>query len=116
MLSATLETCSKAAAIAMVAALVITGCQSTTTGSAVEVADRHHDDGVSLALLDPGSYPTTAVPVAITPSDSTGVVLEGQRMADVVVVPSEVDTRLRQLRPFNTGPVQNAQALRADIG
>jgi hypothetical protein len=47
---------------------------------------------------------------------ATGVILEGQRMADAVVIPSEVDSELRQLRPSNTGAVENALALRADIG
>ena len=37
-------------------------------------------------------------------------------MADAVVLPSEVDGALRQPRVFNTGAVENAQALRADIG
>ena len=60
---------------------------------------------VAFALLDPGSYPTTAVPLGVS-SDNTGVVLEGQRMADAVVVPSEVDGALREPRVFNTGAVQ----------
>ena len=37
-------------------------------------------------------------------------------MADAVVIPSEVDTALRELVVFNTGAVESAQALRADIG
>jgi hypothetical protein len=37
-------------------------------------------------------------------------------MADAVVVPSELDAELGQFRPFNTGAVENAEALRADLG
>ncbi len=99
----------------MVAALVITGCEPSVTGTGV-AADHQNDDGVSLALLGPGNYPTTTVPLQLTPSAGTGVVLEGQRMADGVVVPSEVDAALRELVVFNTGAVESAQALSADIG
>src|SRR5262249_22285528 len=70
---------------------------------------------VTVALLNPGNYPTKAVPVSLTPNDTIGVILEGQRMATNVVVPSEVDATVLQLNAFNTGPVENAQALRADI-
>ena len=100
----------------MAAAVVVAGCGSTVSGTSVAPSDQHNADDVTLDLLDPGTYPITAVPLAIAPSTGTGVVLEGQRMADAVVVPSEVDATLRRLRVSNTGVVENAQALRADIG
>ncbi len=106
-----------ASALATAAALVITGCESTVAGTSVEPTDQKNPDGVTVALLDPGSYPTTAVPLSLTPSVNTGVILEGQRMAAAaVVVPSEVDAALRELVVFNTGAVESAQALRADVG
>jgi hypothetical protein len=111
---ATRERQSWLAAIAIIAALSIAGCESTIVGSEVEGTDRRHVDGANLDLLDPGDYPTTAVPLTV--ADGTGVVLEGQRMADAVVDPSDVDAALRHLRPFNTGAVQNAEALRGVLG
>jgi len=96
--------------------VLVAGCGSTVSDTSVAPPDQHNADDVTLDLLDPGKYPITAVPLAIAPSSGTGVVLEGQRMADAVVVPSEVDATLRHLRVFNTGVVENTQALRADIG
>lgn len=104
------------AALVMTAALVCAACESTVAGRAVEVADSQNAGGVTLALLDPGGYPTTAVPLGFPADQNTAIVLEGQRMADAVVLPSEVDSALRQPRVFNTGVVENAQALRVDIG
>jgi hypothetical protein len=97
------------------ATFVLGACQSMDVGTAVE-SPRHQDDGLTLPLLDPGNYPTTAIPLPRTLATATGVILEGQQMADVVVILSEVDSGLRQLRPSNTGAVDNALALRADIG
>jgi len=96
--------------------VLVAGCGSTVSDTSVAPPDQHNADEVTLDLLDPGKYPITAVPLAIAPSSGTGVVLEGQRMADAVVVPSEVDATLRHLRVFNTGVVENTQTLRADIG
>jgi hypothetical protein len=100
----------------MAAALVITGCTSTAPGVGVKATDRQNADGVTVALLNPGKYPTEAVPLSVSPNESNGVLLEGQRMATNVVVPSEVDAQLLQLNAFNTGPAENPQALRAVIG
>lgn len=68
---------------------------------------------VTASPLDVGPYPTTAV--AATERLGIGTVLEGQRMAANVVLPTEVDATLRRLESTNTGPVPDAQGLRADI-
>jgi hypothetical protein len=107
------------AAIAVASALVVIGCGSTVSGRAVKAPDhpdRPNADGVTVAMLNPGRYPTTVVALSLTPSQTTGVILEGQRMANNVVVPSEVDAALLQLGAFNTGPVDSPQALRAEFG
>lgn len=100
----------------MTAALVGVACESTVPGRAVDTTESHNAGGVNLALLDHGMYPTTAVPLSFSANGNAVVALEGQRMADAVVLPSEVDSALRQPRVFNTGAVENAQALQADIG
>jgi hypothetical protein len=103
-------------AIATACALIAIGCGSTVSGTAVRATDQPNAGGVTVAMLDPGRYPTKAVALSLAPNHTTGVMLEGQRMASNVVVPSEVDTTLLQLGASNTGPVDNPQALRADVG
>jgi hypothetical protein len=88
-------------ALAAVLAMSLAGC-SPVTGTAL-----------SAAPLDVGAYPTTAVAAPVLPP--LGTLLEGQRMAASVVLPSEVDPSLRGLETTSTGPVPDAQALRADI-
>jgi hypothetical protein len=68
---------------------------------------------VTAGPMDVGPYPTTAV--AATAWPGIGTVLEGQRMAASVVLPTDVDGSLRRLESANTGPVPDAQGLRADI-
>ncbi len=87
-----------------VVALVLGGCGMDVAGAPLPAA-----------LPDPGPYPTTRVAPPRSPGVSTGTILEGQRMAANVVVPMEVDATLQQLEGPNTGPVADAQALRADI-
>src|SRR6478752_7722023 len=101
----TIEAATQASLCALATAtmVLVAGCGSTVSGTSVAPSDHHNAHDVTLDLLDPGKYPITAVPLAIAPSSSTGVVLEGQRMADAVVVPSEVDATLRHLRLSNTG-------------
>jgi hypothetical protein len=100
----------------MAAALAVAGCGSTVAGMSATPSDQHKADDIAVDLLDPGKYPTTAVSLPTASSTATGVVLEGQRMADAVVVPTEVDAEVRRLRPFNTGAADDAEALRADLG
>lgn len=68
---------------------------------------------VTASPLDVGVYPTTAVAVSVRPG--IGTVLEGQRMAANVVLPTDVDNALRRLESATTGPVPDAQGLRAVI-
>ena len=68
---------------------------------------------VMASPLDVGPYPTSVV--AVTQRPGIGTVLEGQRMAASVVLPTDVDATLRRLESTNTGPVPDAQGLRADI-
>ena len=61
------------------------------------------------ALLDTGAYPTTASsPPSKAGTEWFGRVLEGHRMANYVVVPSQVDPRLTRAIPQNTNTLQNA--------
>src|ERR1700760_4632329 len=91
-----------ACALAMATMVSVAGCGSTVSGTSVASSDQHSARDGTLDLLDTGKYPITAVPLPIAPNTATGVVLEGQRMADAVVIPSEVDATLQHLRVFNT--------------
>ncbi|KAA0086510.1 hypothetical protein CIW52_00810 [Mycolicibacterium sp. P9-64] len=73
------------------ATVVLAGCSSVQTGHAVaDPAFTPNSDGAIVALLDHGNYPTK-------PSDPLGAagkrgrVVEAQRMADYLVLPSDVD-------------------------
>lgn len=68
------------------------------------------------ALLDTGAYPTTASsPPGTAGPGWLGRVLEGHRMANYVVVPSQVDPRLTRAIPQNTNTLQTADDLPAPL-
>jgi hypothetical protein len=75
-------------------AVVVAGCSSVRTGHAVpDPALRPNSDGAIVALLDHGNYATK-------PSDPMGTagprgaVIEAQRMAEYLVLPSDVDNSI----------------------
>jgi hypothetical protein len=73
-------------------AVAASGCSSVVAGSPVTGSVAPAPDGVDVLLLDPGGYPTRPLPPfgkAGTPE--AGATREGQRIADNVVVPFQVD-------------------------
>jgi hypothetical protein len=83
--------CLRTAVALCMSAVVMAGCSSVQTGHAVpDPALRPNGDGAIVALLDHGNYATK-------PSDPLGAagkrgrVVESQRMADYLVLPSDVD-------------------------
>ncbi|MCV7398570.1 hypothetical protein H7K24_00145 [Mycobacterium fragae] len=85
------------AGLATVFATALLGCTSTVNGVAVMATQPADADGVVVALLDTGKYPTTAShPVGTAGSESSGALLEAQRMAEYVVGPWEVNAKLRE--------------------
>jgi hypothetical protein len=87
-----------AAALPLVAAVSVAGHRAHVVGIAAVPIDHKRNEGVTPGLLDAGSYPTTAVPFTA----NLHIILEGQRIADAVVVPDEIDAPMRQLGVSNT--------------
>lgn len=72
-------------------AVVMAGCTSVRTGHAVpDPALQPNADGAIVALLDHGNY-TTKPSAPLGAAGKRGKVVESQRMADYLVLPSEVD-------------------------
>lgn len=72
---------------------LVSGCTTLIDGSAVRAAGE--PAGVDLALLDVGNYPTKPVPpLGKAATRAYGAILEGQRLANYVVGPWEVDPSL----------------------
>lgn len=73
--------------------LLLTGC--TTVYPGVGVRTPHADQNVNVSLLDTGNYPTKpSEPLGAAKTRGEGALIEAQRMAEVVVVPFEVDQAL----------------------
>jgi hypothetical protein len=67
---------------------------------------------VNAAALDTGSYPVTpSKPPSTAGSVSNGRLLEGQRMANYVVVPTAVDPALARTVPQNTSVLETSDDL-----
>ena len=97
---------------ALAAALVVAGCSATITGTPVKAPGRGGGDGVDVALLATGNYPTTpraALEVAGSPSE--GATLEAHRIAGYVTGPWEADTSLTEPEQINTIVVKSSDAL-----
>lgn len=98
-----------AAAVAATAA----GCGTVVNGAAKRDAGFHPGDALP-ALLNPGNYPTKPnKPPGNGGVD--GVILEGQRMADFVVGPWEVDPTLLVIGYDATMVWKNAAALQVTL-
>jgi hypothetical protein len=98
--------------------VAVTGCGGTVAGSPVPaVVGGEHTAAVNIASLDTGPYPTRArKPLGTAGSSSRGRILEGQRMANDVVMPYEVDPTLRRAIPQSTSTLDSARELPASLG
>ena len=99
------------AAAAIAAALVLTGCGGgTTTGQAVKSGG--DTETVDPASLDTGTFPTTPRPPFTTVGDEfLGRSVEGQRMAEFVVLPPEVDPTLTESASMSTYVIKDGKSL-----
>ena len=89
-------------ALIMIAAL-LAGCTTTLTGHETRAPDPPPGpDGVTTALLDPGNYPTKPAP-PLGNAGKMGPVIESQRMADYVVLPTDVDATVSSYSDFEVG-------------
>lgn len=99
----------RSVALGVTAALLLGGCASTVSGTAV----RHPDfdpQAANPALLQPGNYPTTPRP-ALGPAGASGHLVEARRMADYTVVPFQVDPALVKSSGLGVGVIKDAAAV-----
>jgi len=98
------------AAVAAATAVLLTGC---STGSAEEASPAAGDVAqVDASTLDTGNFPTTPQPAFSTVGDDfIGRSIEGQRMAEYVINPIEIDPQLTDLKSMSTYVVKDGKSL-----
>lgn len=101
------------AGICAVVALSLTGCTALVDGTASRAAGSETADGVDVELLDPGPYPTAPLPAfGVADNAVGGALLEAARLANYVVLPTDIDPAL-DLDPASKGgyTLKDAKAL-----
>jgi hypothetical protein len=100
------------AALTAAALALVAGCTVSVPGVPRSTGRDFPPAAVDVAVLDTGGYPTTpGPPPGKAGSEAYGRVLEGQRMANYVVVPTEVDPALTEAIPQNTSTLTTADDL-----
>lgn len=105
------------AALIGVCAVLITGCATTTPGTAT-TAGQAPDGGAVVALMDTGDYATAASRPFGTAGDDpySGALLEAHRIADYTVGPWEIDAEINTLpSPVNlslVGPIASTDDMK----
>ena len=110
-LSAAARGCLTAVLIAALA-----GCTTLMDGKALKAPHDVNADGADLALLDVGNYPT--VPRAAlgeAPTENMGTILEGHRLANNTVVPTDVDPTLTKVSAMNILTMQLSRGISVDL-
>ncbi|MGD1256921.1 hypothetical protein ACKUT9_22085 [Mycobacterium seoulense] len=104
-------------ALAAAAAALTVACSSTVAGTAVKAPGADSADGVDLALLDAGNFPTTPRDPLGTAGDGLrGGWAEGRRLAGAVVGPWEADPDLIDYAQVDSGVVKDADAVNSLLG
>ena len=104
-----------ATAITAALALLVSSCSSSVdNGSAVKATNNAAPGGaVNVALLDVGNYPTKpSPPLGTAGTAQLGAIVEGQRMANYVTGPWEVDPSLIRFYANSAVVLKNAAALK----
>lgn len=105
------------ATTAAVVAVMTLACSTTIAGSAIKAPGEASSDGVDLALLDAGNFPTTPRPALGPAGDALrGGWAEGRRLAGVVVGPWEADRDLIDYAQIDSGVVKDTDAVNAMLG
>lgn len=103
--------------LAAVAAAVTVACSTTITGNAIKAPGTNSADGVNLALLDAGNFPTTPRPALGAAGDALrGGWAEGRRLSSAVVGPWEVNPDLIDFAQLESGVVKDVDAVNSLLG
>ena len=100
-------------AVLVFTAMLIGACTSNTGGSPVKAQESAPPQGsIDIDKLDVGPYPTEPrSPLGVTGNPQLGVAVEGQRLANNVVGPWEVDSELTAGFGFGAIVLPNAETL-----
>ncbi|WP_186244498.1 DUF7373 family lipoprotein [Mycobacterium simulans] len=99
------------------ATILLPGCTSIIDGRAVLAPGAAGTDGVDVASLDTGNYPTTPRPPFGPAGDlRTGSWAEARRMATSVLGPWEADPSLDTYEQLNTGVVKGPSTVNFFLG
>lgn len=102
----------RALAIALSAATLGAGCGDPVAGSASRDPD-DTDTGVTVALINPGNYPTQPrPPLGVAGTAYRGGLIESRRLAEYLTMPFQVDAELikQGSGPAGLGVIKNAGA------
>lgn len=97
------------AGVAATVAMLVSGCATTETGTALR--DPNFDpDAVVPALLQPGNYPTTPQR-PLGAAGPAGHLVESRRMADFTLLPFQVDPALTKSSGLGVGVIKDVGAV-----
>jgi hypothetical protein len=107
---------SAAAALTALMAVALTGCATVLGGTPVKAPHDVNAEGADLAVLETGNFPTAPrAPKGAAGDDKFGTVLEGHRMADNVVLPTDVDTALTEGLSVNVVTMQQNHGISIEL-
>jgi len=93
-------------------AMLVASCSTAINGEAVKAAGGPPPGQIDVALLDVGNYPTKPRPLGTAGNPELGAIVEGQRMADYVTGPWEVDPTLIRGYANSALVIKNAGAVK----
>src|SRR4051812_21390819 len=93
-------------------AMLLASCSTAINGEAVKAAGGPPPGQIDVALLDVGNYPTKPRPVGTAGNPELGAIVEGQRMANYVTGPWEVDPTLIRGSANGALVIKNAGAVK----
>jgi len=107
---------SASAALTALLAVVVTGCATVLGGTPIKAAHDINAEGADLAVLETGNYPTAPrAPKGAAGDDKFGTVLAGHRMAENVVLPTDVDTALTEALGVNIVTMQQNHGISIEL-
>jgi hypothetical protein len=101
-----------AAAALAATAMLLSSCSTAINGSPVRAAGGPPPGTIDIALLDVGNYPTRPKPLGSAGTPELGAIVEGQRMANYVTGPWEVDPALIRGYTDSALVIKNADAVK----
>lgn len=97
-------------------AVALTGCATVLAGKPIKAAHEINGDGADLAVLETGNYPTAPrAPIGTAGNNNFGTILEGHRMANNVVLPTDIDFALTEPLSVNIITMQQNHGIAVEL-